>query len=404
MNKDLTNKTTWVPLWHIYQPPNQSKYWVEKVAKESYEAIIRIYEKHPSAKLCLNINGSLTQLLLKHNLYSVIDGFKRLAENGQLEFVSTLCYHAIAPLIPEKELIRQIKLNDKINRKAFGKAYQPKGVWLPEMAYAKEVIKPLAKLGYRWISLAGVSSNGTWTNTGYTYVAKGKHQLNVLFRDDHISLDIAFGRLDHTFLDLLRGRKGTFCFTTMDGETIGHHQKKLADHLDQWLTRIEQSDDLITMTPSEVFEHYPLQSASLALPSSWSTTYSDIMEGNFFPLWLEQNEEPFKSAHRLAWKHLYTLLEAINLVETALQDKTAAWEHVRTLVDQCLFSCSYWWFTREASHRSVSRFLADLDMQGRAMRMLLALHNAPQLHQKAEQNEHLREQVYELLNNYAYDQ
>ena len=399
--KKITNSTVWIPLWHIYQPPHQSKYWVEKIAKESYEQIIQIYKKHPNAKFILNINASLTLLFKKYKLDHIIEGIKELAKKGQCEFVSTLAYHPIAPLIPEREITRQIKLNDKIHKEIFGDAYNPTGVWLPEMAYAKKVIRPIAKLGYKWISLAGVASNGTWTNTGYTYVKQGNFKLNVLFRDDSVSLDIAFGKTGN-FINLLKGRKGKFVFTTVDGETIGHHQKHLVNALDSWLTVIDKDETLTTMDSKELFESFKCKSESLALPSSWSTTYQDILSGNFYPLWLEQNQEPYKTAHKLAWDHLYNLMAAVKEVEKSLpQTKIAQFEEVRNLLDNCLFSCSYWWFTREKSHTNVPMFLSNIDMQGRAMRMLLEIKNHEKIHDYAEQNEEVREKIFELLNNYS---
>lgn len=393
-----TLKTTWTPLWHIYQPPNQTRYWLEKIAKESYEQIINLYKKHPHAKLVLNINGSLTELLLKHKLYHIIQGFKELAEKGQLEFVSTLCYHAIAPLIPTKEVIRQIKLNDEINKKAFGEAYKPSGVWLPEMAYSKIIIPPIANLGYKWISLPGVSTNGSWTNDGYKYIEHAGKKLKVLFRDDRLSLKMAFGNIDENFVNELRQQKGTYLFTTMDGETIGHHIPKLLPILDKVFADIGNSQDLQMMTASELLENYPEQGKALPLPSSWSTTYEDIKQGNFYPLWLEQKTEPFKTAHELAWQHLYTLLEAS---ETAKKE-SEEYKKARKLIDRCLFSCSYWWFSREAGHRSLAFFLSNIDMQTKAFRLLLKEHPTEEIHEYLEEAEQTRQELFELLINHNY--
>lgn len=373
------------------------------MAEESYQKIIDIYKKHPKAKFILNINGSLTQLLMKHKLYNIINGFKELAENGQLEFVSTLCYHAIAPLIPEKEIIRQIELNDKINKDAFGSSYKPTGLWLPEMAYSRAVIRPIAEFGYKWISLPGVVSNGAWTNNSYAYVQSGSHKLKVLFRDDRISLDIAFGNLNDSFPQIIKKQKGTYLFTTMDGETIGHHIPKLAQALDSWLTEIENSGELETMNSKEIFETYPEAEKSHAFPGSWSTTFEDIQQGNFFPLWLEQHQEPFKSSHQLAWSHLHNLLEMSQIAKKQLiNGQEQYYEKTRDLIDKSLFSCAYWWFTREKSHRASPRFLAGLNMQAKAIRQLLKISNTEEMHAIAEKNENLREQIYEILNNWHY--
>lgn len=396
--------TLWVPLWHIYQPPNQSPYWVKKVAQESYEAIIALYKKHPHAKCIININGSLTLLLQKYGLQHIIDGLKELGLKGQVEFVSSLAYHAIAPLLPEEEIIRQIRRNDAINKEAFGDAYQPTGVWLPEMAYSPDVIKPIAELGYQWISLAGVASNGNWTNNTVHKVSDGTHTLNVLFRDDHLSLDIAFGRLNTSFMDLLRHRSNTYVFTTMDGETIGHHIRTLTHHLDTWLSVLEQDPTLSSGQSKDIFKRFPEGQLSIAHPSSWSTTYEDIKAENYFPLWLEQYLEPYKSAHALSWEHLYTVLDANKFIKEKIPHQHPLYQQARSLLDECMFSCSYWWFTREEGHRASPRLLANLDMQAKVMRLFLTLNNSPSMQAFAEKTESLRAQVYQVLNDYAYEE
>src|SRR3989344_6837587 len=302
MAKNNVNKAYWAPLWHIYQPPVQTKEWLLKIANESYRKIIQVYLKHPKAKLTLNINASLTLLLVKHNLLDIIEGFKKLAKRNQLEFVSTTAYHAICPLLPEEEIIHQIKLNDKINKKYFGKYYKPKGVWLPEMAYNKNVIKAVVKAGYEWVPLAGVASNGRWSNKNYSVVNDDEYSLKIIFRDDINSLNIAFGKVDGNFVDELKNKKGTFCFTAMDGETIGHHVKDMDLFLDKTLTEIEKDKELETITVSKIFELFSSNGLIEAFPSSWSTTFDDIQSENYFPLWLEKNKEPFRTVHKLAWE------------------------------------------------------------------------------------------------------
>jgi len=402
----VENKVFWVPLWHIYQPPVQTKEWLVKVTDESYRQIIKLYSEFPDAKFTLNINASLTQLLVDHGLWDVIEGFKRLAENKQLEFVSTPSFHVICPLLPEKEIIRQIKINDKINKSVFRKSYKPKGIWLPEMAYSPDVISALKKAGYEWVCLSGVASNGKWTNKGFYTVSKGKYKLKVIFRDDRVSLGIGFGRTDSNFVDELTKNKGTYCFTALDGETIGHHVPDMVEGMRRTLRKIHENPNIMTLTCSEIFEKFEYLGEVDAFPSSWSTTYEDIQEGNYFPLWLEKHQEPFKSVHKLAWDHLKLLISASDMVEYGINGNKAMrkrFESIRGLVDKSQYSCMYWWFTRDKWHRVASRFLAGLEMQSKAFNKLQRMSRKnKKIEELVDEAHDIREEIYNKMNNFYY--
>jgi hypothetical protein len=387
-------------LWHIYQPPVQTKEWLNRIADESYRQIIELYKTHPKCKFTLNINASLTLLLQENGLDDIIQGFKELAERGQMEFVGTTAFHTLCPLLPEKEIIRQIKLNDRINRKAFGKAYKPTGVWLPEMAYAPHVTPAIAKAGYSWISLAGVASNGNWTNKGWHKIKYENYELKVVFRDDVVSLNIGFGRTDGNFVNQLL--KGSYCFTALDGETIGHHVKSMVEGMKKTLDEIEGSDDIESITVGEIFERFPYLGYIEALPSSWSTTYDDIKEGNYFPLWLEKTKEPFKTAHELAWKHLHLVIDAIYHAEKKINGdmkQRRLFKEARELLDKGEHSCMYWWFTRDDWHRDPVRFLVGLEIQNKALLKLGQAINDEKITRAIEEAQHIREKIFQTLLN-----
>ncbi len=101
---------------HIYQPPTQSSEFVRKITGESYKRIIDLLEEYPRVKITLNINASLTQQLEREGFGTLIERIGKLGERGQIEFVGSGAYHPILPELPRKEIVRQIKLNTKINQ------------------------------------------------------------------------------------------------------------------------------------------------------------------------------------------------------------------------------------------------------------------------------------------------
>jgi alpha-amylase/alpha-mannosidase (GH57 family) len=197
--KPQVNSIFWLNLLHIYQPPEQKKEIIKKITSQSYSKILNILKKHPKEKITLNINGSLTEQFDKYGFKNIINDIKKLAENNQIELVGSAKYHFILPLVPEQEIIRQIKLNYQTNKKYFGKIYQPKGFFIPELAYSKKVAKILKKLGYQWIVLDEIAnkinlSNFVKTTTNKPineqdnfYQIKGLNNFFVFFRNREIS-------------------------------------------------------------------------------------------------------------------------------------------------------------------------------------------------------------------------
>src|SRR3990170_755493 len=141
----------WVNLLHIYQPPTQTEEITRRVTDECYRKLVDILLGHPQARVTLNINACLTEQLDRYGLHDVIDGLRALAERHQIEFTGSAMYHPILPLIPPAEMRRQIELNTEVNRRYFGDAYAPQGLFPPEMCYSFQVAQVAADLGFRWL-------------------------------------------------------------------------------------------------------------------------------------------------------------------------------------------------------------------------------------------------------------
>ena len=152
----------WAPFLHFYQPSTQYHAVLKKVCNESYRPLLKMLIGHPDAKVTVNMCGVLTEMLNDHGAADVIDDIKQLAKNKQLEFVDSAKYHPILPLLPEKEIKRQIKLNRQTNEYFFKQTYKPKGVFPPEMCYSDEVGRVVRELNYDWLLISGVASQGPW--------------------------------------------------------------------------------------------------------------------------------------------------------------------------------------------------------------------------------------------------
>lgn len=367
----------WAPVFHFYQPPTQFPAVLKKICHESYRPLIELLGEFERARATVNINGSLTQMLLDCGAQDVVDGLRRLAENGRIELLGSAMYHPILPLIPEPEIVRQIELNHATNRRAFGDIYAPRGFFPPELAYDAVVADAALKTGHRWILTSGVACATEWP-VSVVHRVEGHAGLAVLFRDDIVSNRISFKNIDgFGFIDHLRslGREDapTYVVTAMDAETFGHHvsdwerlflahvyaqfdqePKGVSLDLQQRVDLAAQHRQILEMpaprgrelrvvTATELLDLFPAGAPTTPRPSSWSTSGEDLARGVPYPLW----KDPSNHVQALLWRHLRICLEIVDLAtRTAVPEAQPSVDIARGLLDRALHSCQFWWASR----------------------------------------------------------
>ncbi len=367
----------WAQLLHMYQPPTQSPAVLRKIYHESYKPLMEVLLKHPQARVTVNINGVLTEMLHDCGHDDIIDALKELAGRGQIELTGSGKYHPILPLIPQKEVERQIKLNVATNRHFFSELYAPKGFFPPEMCYSKDIVAPIVDSGYQWIILSGIAAPGKWPLDIIHSIRYGSKRISVLFRDDIISNKISFQAIEPAeFLDNLEKLKGNkekiYVVTAMDAETFGHHIQHweelfLAEVYEQiqpqgkTLNDLKQATDLAyqhsrflednnitqevqAVTISQLLEIFPPGKTLEPRASSWSTSGKDLADNNPYPLWKDKHSE----IHSLQWAHIDICLELVDAA-MALSDNNEARKYAaisRGMLDRALHSCQFWWASR----------------------------------------------------------
>jgi len=364
----------WAQLLHFYQPPTQMPSVLKKICNESYRPLLRVFEEYPNARVTINFNGVLTDMLMDCGHKDVIEGLRSLAENGQLEFTGTGKYHPILPLIPKEEVKRQIDLNAQTNRHFFGRSYTPQGFFPPEMCYSPDILQPIIKSGYRWIILSGIACPAEWP-LDIIYRAKYDGQeIAVFFRDDVLSNRISFRNVEAkefiAHLEQWQGkRENIYVVTAMDAETYGHHIQgweriflakvyeelgPAAEPLEEvkqatvlagqhisLLTNGEAAKKIQMVTLSELLDLFPGGSAIEPRSSSWSTTADDMKDGNYYPLWQDKKNE----VHRLQWEHLGICIELVNKALECADNEESRRSAIisRGLLDRAEHSCQMWW-------------------------------------------------------------
>ncbi|MDH4067824.1 MAG: hypothetical protein OEU97_02690 [Dehalococcoidia bacterium] len=364
----------WAQLLHFYQPPTQVPSVLRKICHESYGPLLHVFEEYPNARLTVNFNGVLTDMLMDCGHRDIIEGFRNLAEMGQIEFTGTAKYHPILPLIPGDEVKRQIDLNALTSRHFFGKSYVPQGFFPPEMCYSRDILRPVIESGCRWVILGGIACPAEWPVDIVYRAEYDGQQIAVFFRDDVLSNRISFRNVDAkefvAHLEQWQSEKeNIYVVTAMDAETYGHHIQGwertflarvyeelepavepleevkqatvLAGQHVSLLTNGEAASKIRMVTISQLLDLFPLGRTVEPRPSSWSTTADDIKEGNCYPLWQDKKNE----VHRLQWEHLNICIE---LVGKALQyadndESRHSAAIARRLLDRAEHSCQMWW-------------------------------------------------------------
>ncbi|MFW9819109.1 MAG: hypothetical protein ACFFE5_05820 [Candidatus Thorarchaeota archaeon] len=341
--------TYWASLLHIYQPPTQDPKILRNINKECYKPLFSLLEEFDNVKICLNINGILIELFYEFGLSDTMELLKNLVSENKIEIVGTAKFHPILPLIPEKEVERQIQMNEELNIKEFGR-WERKGFFPPELAISGGIAKFIRQLGYKWVILSGIACPVEWP---YDKIFTSPNGLQLFFRDDILSNKIAFKNISpKKFVSDIKSvhknkdkNNPTYILTALDGETFGHHIKNYhRTFLGKVLELIDQSNNLKTIFISDLDLHFPLAKKKI-IPreSSWSTTYEDLKAGIPYPLW----DHPDNSVHKFYWKLMKGLNNIMSIADTI--DLTKNWEienyynTARYYYNRGIYSCPTWW-------------------------------------------------------------
>ena len=337
-------------LFHIYQPPTQIPPVIKQVVKESYLPVIEALKNHPVAKITLNINGTLTEQLMDFGYDGLINDIAGLASKGQIEFTGSAKYHPLLALIPEPEIIRQIELNNETNKRYFGNAYRPRGFFPPEMAISEEVLNSVKQQGFEWIIASGIAN--VLPEFPTSFVSQHPNGLKLLFRDDYISVDCAFDKVNNVDAFVSRiyykhTSEDYYVLLAMDGETFGHHVKHaIKNFLIPLFQALSYRQDIKMCTISEIVDRFPLRETQQPRDSSWSTMPYDLANDVPFPLWFNPSNPIHVEQYRFLMYGLTLIHLASKFREEESSDKRAMFDSARNLFDRGLHSCASWWASK----------------------------------------------------------
>lgn len=332
----------WLNFLHFYQPANADDYTIRKALDKSYWRLLRLMEEHPSLRMTWNVSGCLLDRLEGEKDF--LARLKFLVKKGRVELTGSAAYHGLLPLLPQVEVMRQIKENEKILRRHFGNNFKPTGFFLPEMAYSTEVAKLVKKLGYSWIIVDEITYGGDLRHRpdfqgNFLDAVSG---LRVIFRNREQSSAYPPDRIlaeNKKSQQHVNNKLDIFYVSATDAELYGlRHEDPTAE-----LERLAKLKVLKTLTISSWLKSRRQKPVKIELrAASWESSAAELKAGRPYFLWQDKNNKIQSDLWRLSQL-------ALSLEEKFKKDKNFYW--YRWHLVRGLASCTFWW----ASARDFSK-------------------------------------------------
>lgn len=346
---------------HAYQPPYpiQERFVVDRIIKNCYKPIVSNLEKYENVKLVINMNASLTEMLLEA-APDIIQTLSERAETGQVEFLESGAYHPILPLISLQHAKIQIEINHKINSEAFGPSYQPKGMWPPELAVDSNTIQLFAEMGYSY-SIIPENSIPKHDNNKVPYTKHETRDFILINRDKNLSNSISFNAYNGSVIDAVNqfgkvySDQGLPIVIATDMETFGEHNPEYWNFLFEFLT----NENIESVLSDKLLNSHQKVQISEINSSSWSTEDIEVEKEIAFPLW----DHPLNPIHSIQHAHLSIVEQMFERVKN-LEELT---EEELSMYLKSAQSCQFWWADRNNGRWSPDIINKGLDFQRKAI-------------------------------------
>lgn len=380
----------WANLIDMYQPPNCDRSVLEKIIKQSYLPLLKIFEQNPDLGFTLNLPGITVELMIKTGFGDVVKKIAGLGDRGQIDFTATPKYQPLIPLHGDDDVDRQIEAHNKICRRYFGICYSPQGLYSPSLAYSQKVSKAGARFMLKWVivdenSIKPKSQNGY--NSLYMDKTAGGILLMGCRRDVSDQLGGSFWarkipRSASEFLQtaLKKASNDKYLITTIDARSFGYDNPGRHG----LLRAIYRDNRLKPMTISHLRRLVKRKDFVKAVNGSSVTAKENSKKRRPFLIW-EDDRNPI---HQSLWK-LYKM--AASEMKNAATKGDPQLGRAREMIDSAsaavnwsMASCSPWWdpaYPRQAAD--------DL-----AIAVFVLLSSSPKVKENAIA---LRVQIYEQI-------
>lgn len=228
--------------------------------------LLRLIKKYRGRfRIAMAISGPLIDLLETYR-QDVLEDFKKLADEGFVEFMSETCCHSFAALFSLREFREQLALHKKKIHEHFGQ--NASTFRCTESLYNNKVATIAEEIGYSAI-LAEERFSGT-RSPAFPYYPAHCTQLKLLLRNDKLSDEIKYsgpnsgrpltvnGFVQRMVHDC-KADGGNVLNLFMDYETFrnnGRSETKSLEFIQALPAEVLQQPDLYFSTPSDLVKNY----------------------------------------------------------------------------------------------------------------------------------------------------
>jgi predicted glycosyl hydrolase (DUF1957 family) len=345
-------------LFHLYQPPWQERNLLLTEYHKTYLPLVKILQKDQHLKLTLNLTGSLTELLLKEDSQEFFTILRELVERGQVELTGCAMYHPLLPLIPTKEIVRQIQLNEKINSNALGSVWYKsqtakfgRGFFLPELAYGAETAKIVKEMGFNWLAIDQSSLVDTTPDWSQHYIDKASG-LRLLI-NNRIFQTKSSARFNDQYNILISDAENQITSQNME------------INWNSYLFYDLHGQEISYLTTNEYFAKIAKNETQVQLrPSTWQTSEEDFKSNDYYALWDKKDN----LLHKALWDFVTDITKVI---ENHQHDSYYSAAHEE--FDHGLSSCTWWWIDGRISGYNPTNISKGLEFLINSIRTLKEL-------------------------------
>ena len=301
---------------HYYYDDYSNESILHKVAQKCYlpanALMLDLIEKYKGQfKISYSISGIAME---QFKLYApeVLDSFRKLADTGQVEFLSETYAHSLSSLKGRKEFERQVKAHKALVKEHFGQV--PKVFRNTELIYSDEIGAMIGNMGYKAMLTEGAKHVLGWKSPNYLYCNAINPKLKLLLKNFKLSDDIAFRFSNQgwdgypltaeKYVDWLNQtpENEEVINLFMDYETFGEHQWEetgIFKFLEALPGSVFKNSPFTFSTPTEVADSLQVvAAANVPNPISWADEERDLTA------WLgnEMQQEAFDKLYTLSEK------------------------------------------------------------------------------------------------------
>ena len=267
---------------------------LRRVAQKCYlpmnALLLELIEANKGAfKVAFSISGTVLEQFDRY-APEVIESFRKLAQTGNVEFLSETYYHSLASLASEAEFKHQVLKHKAAIEHYFG--VPPKAFRNTELIYSDAIGEMVSEMGFKTMLTEGAKHVLGWKSPNFVYTCAQASGLKLLLKNSGLSDDIAFRFSDRgwsdwpltaeKYLGWLKSaaQNDEIVNLFMDYETFGEHQKAASGIFDfmRALPQIVLADgEFEFVTPSQATKkHRPVGELDVFDPISWADEERDV--------------------------------------------------------------------------------------------------------------------------------